>query len=125
MCIVTLKSDGASVPNFLRKYIVKRYGQEMMDKIDWCGYRHDGRVECECLTTSRARALFYIDLVNVGVPIGLTEILYIGLTVYDRSPKFIRYILKGSDDTDNLISITINLQINIEYEQNPVLIHSH
>lgn len=118
MYVVSIKSDGASVPNFLRKYIINRFGQEKMDRIDWCGYRHDGRVECDCMTEGEARAFFFVDLVCVGIPIGLIEVIYIGLTVYDRSPRFLQCILDLSVDKKNQPTVIINLKLGIDYETN-------
>jgi hypothetical protein len=91
---ITVESDGASLPDWERTRIIKKYGLKVIRIIDWCGYRHDARMYVKCIDKDLARALFFVDLINNKVPVELTERLYIGLYIYDKCPVFIKSLFK-------------------------------
>jgi hypothetical protein len=109
MSIYKIQSDGASLPWFERKRIIKKYGQSVMDDVDWCGYRHDARMNCLHLDIDGARALFHIDLHTKNVPCKLVHRLIFGLYIYDKSPKFLKRLFKRSVKDCDLKTVIVDL----------------
>ena len=109
MGMYKIKSDGASLPSFERKRIIKKYGQSVMDDIDWCGYRHDARMQCLHLDIDGARALYHHDLHSKKVPCRLVHRLRLGLYVYDKSPKFLKRLFRRSVKDDDLKTVIVDL----------------
>lgn len=104
---VTVYSDGFSTLKRERKRIVREYGQETMDALDYIGYKHDARIDSGW-NKEAARALVFIDMwVDGRIPVKLMERQYLGLRVYDSMPRWIQWILKRFTDKRKLKHVEV------------------
>ena len=88
------ESDGASIPEFFRKWILRNYGEEKMALIDRAGKFHDYLTDEYPNTTKHNRKRFIKLLNRYEVEKELVKMINFGLWVYDISPYFLKKLLK-------------------------------
>jgi len=91
-----MKTDGASLPLFFRRWIVRNYGNDLMNLIDRGGHFHDELTFKYPNTATHNRKRFIRLLRRYKIPNELVLLINFGLFVYDASPNFLKKILKKS-----------------------------
>ena len=87
-------SDGASLPKFFRKWILKKYGEDLMALIDRAGKFHDYLTFKYPNTAKHNRKSFIKLLKRYKIPKKLVKMINFGLWLYDISPCFLKRLLK-------------------------------
>lgn len=92
------ESDGATLPKFFRKWILRNYGEDEMALIDRAGKFHDYLTEKYPNTTKHNRKRFIKLLKRYKVANELVRMINFGLCLYDISPKFLKKLLRRTAD---------------------------
>ena len=92
------KSDGATLPKFFRKWILKKYGEETMALIDRGGKFHDYLTYKYPNTAKHNRKSFIKLLKRYKIPKKLVKMINFGLWMYDISPNCLKRLLKRTAD---------------------------
>lgn len=88
------ESDGATLPKFFRKWILRNYGEKTMNLIDRGGKFHDYLTYKYPNTAKHNRKRFIKLLKRYKVEKELVKMINFGLWVYDVSPNFLKKLLK-------------------------------
>lgn len=89
-------TDGATLPLFFRRWIVRNYSDEVISLIDRGGHFHDELAVKYPNTATHNRKRFIKLLRRYKIPNELVLLINFGLFVYDASPNFLKKILKKS-----------------------------
>ena len=97
-------SDGASLPKFFRKWILRKYGEETMALIDRAGKFHDYLTYKYPNTAKHNRKSFIKLLRRYKIPKKLVKMINFGLWLYDISPSCLKRLLKRTASHRSVIN---------------------
>ncbi len=90
--LITIQSDGATVPFWKRWSWNNRHGKLIVKALDSAGNYHD-YLRSNGVGAVEARRLMLNRLIELEVPQEVTEYVIYWLGVYDSLPKILRWIL--------------------------------
>lgn len=90
------ETDGATLPLFFRRYIVRNYPPVVIELIDRGGEFHDALTYKYPRTATHNRRRFVKLLTRYSVPAELIKMINAGLWIYDHCPKWIQQKLQNT-----------------------------